>query len=333
MVNYFCMASIANRSSCSSSRFGGQVKYLFLSYDKEDMSQSGYILIVFLVVLVVGSAVWFSLNLLGSGAMLKSDRQLSTRQDMEDVKQRLLQFMVLTPEIMETDNSNTYPIYTTDQIPGPGYLPNCDTNGDGLMNDGCTTSHFLPKFLPKGISGRHLHFSHKAKQYYYVIDPRYVIQNTSYPPLNRFSPLNSDMDNSHSLFLNIPSGTATSSTKGYVALIFPLVQTTGSFSGTCPPDDMYATYTQETPTNCTYNGTLIYKNHDGDQYFYSGHGQQVIGITQEEWKRAVERRVCNLKDEMMDTDPNEPFWFNQYDATTNPAGDSWRSLVEGGLCQ
>ncbi len=272
------------------------------------LKQSGYILIVFLVILVVGAATWFSSNLTGLNSAYQFERQSKTQAKLQEIKARLIRYAVLTPEIMQTDNSNTYSIHSTSVIPGLGYLPNCDSNGDGQMDNGCYTADFRPQFLPTTLAKRHIYFNDRPKQYYYVIDSRFVIQNSNYnnPITKRFAPLNSLVK--PKLYLNIPQGTPDASVPDshrYVALLF--------------------------------SSPLDAKNNDGDAYFFTAgqngvrNDQVVVGISYTEWKAAVERRVCNLKTEMLTTNVNEAFWFNAYDVNNNPTGDDWRSLV-GGIC-
>lgn len=268
--------------------------------------QRGYILIITLVLLVVGAATWFSSGSLNLAEKRRYNITQNRLDQMEEIKQKLLIYASLTPSIMQTDSSTPPPsVYSYNTVPGPGYLPCWDVDGNGNMdNADCsfTAGDFQPRYLPYQISTRHLYFGDQPKQYYYVLDQRFAIRNANYNngSTGRYAPLNLSIT---------PALKLNGDGRNYVALI------------------IYA------------EGGLDAANNDGDANFVSkklfnaGVDDIIVGITEDEWKQVVLRHVCNLKDTMLTTSTSTAFWFNDYDATNNPTGSSWRSyFVSGGAC-
>ncbi|GAB6033908.1 hypothetical protein [Galenea microaerophila] len=263
--------------------------------------QNGYILMVTLILLVVGAAVWFS-----SGSVnLNARRAHAVMQDrlgqMEKIKKTLLIYATMTPTIMQAKNKKSPPpLNPVEKVPGPGYLPCWDTVGDGEIHCSFTAGDYHPHYLPQHISNRHFYFGERAKQYYFVLDQRFAIQNSSYnnSTTKRYAPLNPAITPAPSLHLNQDG-------KNYVALII------------YAPDGLDA------------------DNNDGDTDFFSktdanpGINDLIVGITASEWANIVQRHVENLKPDLCNTDASEKFWFNDYDAANNPTGSSWRSYLGG----
>jgi hypothetical protein len=270
--------------------------------------ERGYIMILTLVVLIVGAGAWFASGSMNLASKRSFEVQEANSQKLNKIKQSLLTFSVLVPEIYQNDSVSPPPPLTSEYlVPGPGYLPCWDTNGDGAMDCSFTTGDYHPHYLPQSISLRHLFFGDYPKHYYYVLDQKWAIQNSNYNngSTKRYAPLNSSL--APELRLNDDG-------RKYVALII-------------------------------YTGTTSYKevpldsvNNDGDVNFYSKSilnpsvKDQIVGITATEWNSLVKRRICNLKGDLMLTASSTAFWFNNYDMTNNPAGEDWRALVSGGLC-
>ena len=262
--------------------------------------QSGYILMVLLVIMTLGAATWFSSGTQNLGKALRDAHTQAKLKEMEIIKQKLLTYASLTPEIMQTESSSSPPpAYTYKNVPGPGYLPCWDNNGDGEMN--CAFNDYTPNYLPRQISTRNLYFSAQPKDYYYVLDHRFAIQNAAYNngSTSRYAPLNPSVT---------PALELNNNGKKYVALI------------------IYA------PKG------LNAANQDGDKEFVSrgllnpGVEDLIVGITQDEWEEVVLRRVCNLRT-LLNTSSANNFWYRNYDSVNNPAGNSWENyFTSGGTC-
>jgi len=271
--------------------------------------QRGYILIMTLVLLVVGAATWFSSGSLNLAEKRSYNVIQNRLEQMKKIKQELLIYASLTPSIMQMDSSNSATVYPYNKVPAPGYLPCWDTSGNGEIDCSFTPGDYHPHYLPYKISKRHFYFGENPKQYYYVLDQRFAIQNANYnnASTKRYAPLNHFNPSPYASL--IPGLRLNNDGKNYVALII---------------------FT---------NGGLDTANNDGDTNFVSkklfnaGVDDIIVGITEEEWDATVLRHVCNLKDTFLTTAASTPFWFNDYDSVNNPTGSSWRTYFNtGGSC-
>jgi len=264
--------------------------------------QRGYILMITLVLLVVGAATWFSSGSLNLAEKRSFNLTQSRLDKMKHIKEQLLLYASMTDTIMQTDSySSPPPVMAYNRVPAPGYLPCWDTDGDGKMDCSFTPGDYHPHYLPYQISTRHLFFGNKSKQYYYVLDQRFAVQNSNYNngSTKRYAPLNPFNPSPYTTL--VPELKLNDDGKNYVALI------------------IYA------------NGGLDAVNNDGDKNFKSQSllnssvDDLIVGITEDEWKQNILRRINNLKDKLCSANSTAHFWFNDYDATNNPAGSNWRS--------
>ena len=216
--------------------------------------QQGVALLVFVLVVVMTTAL--ALGTWGRDVATEYRQQggIGERQAMEAVRERLLQFAQFTPDIYVSDSSGS-PSGTRQQhrVPPPGYLPCPDTDGDGSPQSGCTGIAY--GCLPKWINSRHIYFS-------------------DLPAAQQLSP-------------------AGGCTQPYyvVDADFAVKTTFGSLDPTVTPDI--------TLNGQRYVALLILpgedgqfdaENTDGDAQF-SSEGDEVVGIAQDDWKTAVERRA------------------------------------------
>lgn len=303
-------------------------------------NQKGFVLLLVIVVVAIIAFLWLSTQ---HGSLISAFKNEQIDQDiteLEDVKQRLLEFAVLQPEIFLTDTAGAMQDNT--QVPSPGYLPCPDLDGNGETTGAesscgnpfvagtpgtgyvpnptssvglgtCDGSQICTGYVPSYISTRDIYFG-PAGRYFYFLDERFSTQNPNYVNggLLRYAPLNSDEfsvddtdpDNDPSLRLNgIP---------GYIALII----------------------------DPGYDG-LDAENKDGDNDFVSGtddlsqseNADKIVGITFDEWVSLVARRVCAEVGRYTGTDTTGDYtnivtpehWFNDYSAATNPGGGDWRN--------
>jgi len=163
--------------------------------------QQGFIILMGMLALVLGAAVWFgTVNNIQSNS-IKISLQDENLRELQRIKDRMLAYAVLQPEIFRTDSGSTVPRAQED-IPGPGYFPCPDTDGDGNSNAPCggVGSTVVIGLVPESVSSRHFTFIDEpleANQYWYAVDSRFLTQNSEYyydlsykrfVPLNRASP-------------------------------------------------------------------------------------------------------------------------------------------------
>lgn len=170
-----------------------------------DNKQSGFIVLMGMLILVLGAAAWFgTVSSLRSESMSIDTREEHIRE-LQRIKQRMLTYAVMQPEIFRTDSGSTA-VRAQENIPGPGYFPCPDTNGDGDSNSPCGGGgvDFVMGMVPESTSARFFSFIDKpgeARSYWYAVDARYVTQNTDYTydgsvrrfPLNRNSPATANL--------------------------------------------------------------------------------------------------------------------------------------------
>lgn len=261
-------------------------------YYRYPFKQQGFIALLVMLMLVVGTAVWF-----GTISGLQSEKMQVAMQDehmreLKRIKQRMLTFAVMGPEIYYSETSGT-PNY--DEIPGPGYFPCPDTDGDGLPNNGpnypCGSGQdFVTGMVPlKAIDNDSpaniLPFSFidkpvNANRYWFSVDSRFVTDNCI--ASHRYLPLNADSPSSANLTLD-----------GRSDIVMVLFYAGDPLSG-------------QNQSSLTVSNFLELENADGNAIFVTKSGNPenfndfVISITREEWRAAVLSRVS--KDVLSDDD-------------------------------
>ena len=318
---------------------------------KDNKKQAGFVLLLFIVVVVIIATLWISTKHQKIISIFKTHAVESDFSDLKLVKERLLQFAMLQPEIYLT--STTGVIQTSAQLPAPGYFPCADLDGDGVLSGSetsCTnpllsinpnTTGFIPDsgvygFVPESISTRNTYFA-EAGRYYYFLDERFSAQNPGYvnDGLLRYAPLNPiNLEGDPAIAANSTDSfdpvLTLNGVGGYIVLIVDA------------GDD-----------------GLDAANADGDRFFVSGTNDlqedsgadKIVGITYSDWFALVGARVCHERTRYQgltyDNDDTDPFdeisdlndigtsvmhWYNDYVYTTayaagnNTGGSSWRSL-------
>lgn len=163
--------------------------------------QSGFIILMGMLILVLGAAAWFgSVSQLRSESISIENRDKQIRE-LQRIKERMLTYAVMQPEIFRTDGGSNIPRAQVD-IPGPGYFPCPDTNGDGNSNAPCGGAgvDFVIGQVPESVAGRFFTFTNQAEEsnsYWYAVDARFLTANPAFTydgtryrfvPLNRASP-------------------------------------------------------------------------------------------------------------------------------------------------
>ncbi|UQB41781.1 hypothetical protein JX580_08900 [Thiomicrospira microaerophila] len=161
---------------------------------KVKTKQQGFTLLLIILILGLLGAAALAHNFQPRASQLKlqyAEKQLNL---LLNAKNNLMIYTASTPEIYATNTNGVF--YASDRVPSPGYLPCPDSNQDGAMNTPCGQGNEIAYgILPKGIASRHFRFNPSELQtIYYVVDSRYVIQNSDFnnPPTQRFAPLNSN---------------------------------------------------------------------------------------------------------------------------------------------
>ncbi len=313
-------------------------------------SQSGFIMMIMLVILVVGAGVYFSTFTEHKLFQHQSQEEKRAFADLNKIKDNLLLYAVLHPEFYATNGAGVY--RRAGEVPGPGYFPCPDNDGrdagdvpDGRMAGSCrdpATDGFVHGFLAPSIKLRNVFFTPtgQAKQYYFVMLEQLAYQNLDY--LNRrFTPLNSTFSPPNLLSLN--------GRQNYVALIFAPGKAQ-SFPGMTQDQSLHGVenfldYRLDSAGN-RIDGNVQLAGGLNTEFFSKairnkGINDLVVGITLGEWQRAIKQRVDNQRNLFctnyitMGTGatavtvitPINPHWFNEYHATNNPLGGSWRGIV------
>lgn len=271
--------------------------------------QSGFILIVFIVLLLLIS----SFKLMSSSRLSAEGYQyLQTQKHqhlLNQAKQNLLLFAQLTPELYATNsNGNFLPGQT---VPSPGYLPCPDTDFNGQSNTPCgQNADYVFGQLPHRIATRHFNLNHPHRfTIWYAVDSRYVIQNADYhnPPTKRFAPLNPLHPGNGRLSLNQQTNLVA------FLILEPHPDTPAQ------PQDFQPTPHQFTHLN-----------------------KPSLTLSHAEWQQALRNRLQSQRQTLCNLDPTIAHWFNacnnrqslhlpacanRLDQTDNPVGSNWRVLL------
>ncbi|MBN2646363.1 MAG: hypothetical protein JXR44_01095 [Thiotrichales bacterium] len=303
------------------------------------VQQTGYGLLLFVMVLGAVAALWAS----GRYAHLISHFQSQERQlriaDLQHVKQRLLTFAVLHPELYQTNSSSS--LQPSAQIPSAGYFPCPDLDGDGfllgaetqcgnptnpnapfpmqtgfvpdpmLASGGSQCSGLTPcmGFVPQKIVSREFYFA-PAGRYYYVLDERFSFQNGYYSNQGqkRFAPF--DLQ---ALKGNQAPRLRLNQSGGYVLLLI----------------------------DAGLDG-LAADNADGDFQFFdqsaslfaAKEADKVIGVTLQEWANLMQVRACRQSLRLSgqglfsQVDAQQAHWLNPFEGQNNPVGSNWRAQCD-----
>lgn len=304
---------------------------------------------LFIVVVVTIATLWLSTKHERIISFFKTNQIDIDLAELYKVKNRLLQYAVLQPEIYLTDAGGA--LQESAVVPSPGYFPCPDLTGDGIAEGSCTNplnlsavnpdaTGFLPDlsadltalgYVPEKISTRQIYFG-ESRKFYYFLDERFSYNNGNYPndtneTLNRYAPLYPG-----SLIGDVASATASTDpfmpvltldgVTGYIALIID------------PGAD----------------GQLDPVNRDGDRDFVSifsnlsdePNADKIVGIDYTEWLSLMVHRVCvervRIQGINFDGDSSQEaaitdledigsatgHWFNDYNAATNENGGNWR---------
>lgn len=297
--------------------------------------QAGYALLIF-ILLIIG-AVSFPLMSYVKTLNESAEQSLEKNKikDLIQVKKNLLTYAAMVPELNSTDTSNVP--YANDRVPGPGYFPCPDTDGDGLSDSTCVSAgaNWVVGRVPLRITSRNYSFINNVKGaneqlLWYAVDARYVIRNDDYnnPPIRRYAPLNPGSPGVGNHFLTL------NGEEDFVVILF---YANSPLSGQSRHSNSPSDYLES-------------ENADGDadfskQAMSDNFNDLVIGIRHSEWAAEMRKRVASQVDFLCDVanlTSDEPHWFNSChnddgtggvicpddgDVTTasNPVGSDWRN--------
>lgn len=304
--------------------------------------ERGFMVLMTMMLLAVGTAIWFgTLGQVRSNSMKieSEDRHLI---ELQAIKERMLAYAVLQPEIYAD----------ADVVPGIGYFPCPDTDGDGLSNRPCGYSAainqlFVVGRVPTQEPNRFFAFIDSGidpELYWFAVDARLVDDHAYYAFDNadRFPLVNADMpsevkDQSNN---DVPPLTVDGKDDIVMVLFYAGTALAGQARPTNDIDD-YLEQPAESPGD-----TLNFQSVGASPDVFNDY---VITITRQEWNAAVLARASQdnaPQDGVPDLCVNESdasaHWFNAcayahptnrpiYNcagtALDNLAGQDWRALI------
>lgn len=304
--------------------------------------QSGFIVLMGMLMLVLGAAAWFATyGSLQSNAMklAKNDKGIA---QLQHVKDKFLAYAAAQPEVY-SDSAN---------VPGPGYFPCPDEDGDGDVDTQCDVDSsgvnrtFVLGKVPYKIGTRYFTFLDSRTDnslFWYAVDARFVNSSARYATSTsqRLSDLN----------INLPAtvtdvGGATVSPltlDGRNDIVMVLFYAGEPVLGQNRPSNSSADYLEQ--GSYTEGYTKDFKSISSSNF-----NDYVIAITRKEWESAVLSRVSQdtspedgVPDMCVDVIDTDVSWFNECKylgtnvppfACTNIAsgsenitGQDWRTII------
>ncbi|GAB6070949.1 hypothetical protein JCM30760_20460 [Thiomicrorhabdus hydrogeniphila] len=325
--------------------------------NSKNTKQSGFIVLMGMLALVVGAGIWFgTLGNLRSNTMkiANNDKHIN---ELHLIKDRMLAYAVMHPEIYSDAAS----------IPGPGYFPCPDVNNDGYPDIGCdqnlagTNKLFVLGKVPfqmavldaatGTLSDNHNFTFIDSKlnngNYWYAVDARFVNSSARYATGSwaRFSNLNNAMSSE----VSDSGGTSVFpfTVDGKDDIVMVLFYSGEPLTGQNRPSASPADYLEQ--STVVDGSTIDFKSVGANSSVFNDY---VITITRSEWEAAVLSRVAedtNPQDSVPDMctiSDTDVSWFNEckyissgssppfsctYDSSTgavdNLQGQGWRALI------
>ena len=326
--------------------------------------QSGFVLLMLVVMLLVGATAYYTAFFRNDHYRHLSTRAYRTLDRLHELKRQLLTYAVFQPEIFTSDLvSNTVKNLAIEDIPGPGYFPCPDDDGDGSLTGGETAcgnprvmsddhTGFDYGFLPVYFRTRNFFLKGAAPgQFFYVVADRFVNSSGYYnnATTHRYAPLNPTMSPSEpssvgtALPVETPPWIELNGMGDYVVLIIapgsPQVFPDGDVQDRTLAGKAKSIIANYLDRRFDVSGQLIDGgNADGSRFFFnhsavdSTINDVIVGITFQEWQAAMQRRIKFERNRLCQIGVNAAHWFNAYDSITNPSGSNWRSQsVNGGV--
>ena len=296
--------------------------------------QKGYAIILAVAVLGLIAVLWLTAK---QGDVITAFKNKGIEQDLSElkaVKQRLLEFSVLAPEIYR---GVTYPSPAITRSLGPGYFPcplawtNCSTGGDVKVVKG-----FVPATAASSSESFHIT---EANRYIYYIDKRFMMPSADYSGDNIFYPLTPTAiaDGNEPVMRLNGAG-------GYIALIIDPGSDGTLNEVTVPSPDVDDGLFDDTASGA-YDFTFELDN--AANAASDPTVDKIVGITyQQDWLPLMAKRVCQEmsryigeRTDVVDSSDNSVLEDNQTDLNTrsqwffdgNATGntDSWFNWGDG----
>jgi hypothetical protein len=326
--------------------------------------QSGFILMVMLVLMLLGAAAYFGNYAKNYGFTHRQHDVQKTLQELNLIKQQLLTYAVFQPELFQSNLvSNTVTNAEISNIPSPGYFPCPDMDGDGALSGaespcsnprviGNDATGFDYGFLPVQFKTRNFFLKGiSPKEFYYVVADRFVNASGDYnnTTTHRYAPLNTTLTPSSGPDSGSPAALPDNTlpwlqvngSGNYVVLIIapgvPQTFPDGTSQDRTQAGDAKTVVGQYLDMRFDASGNKIDNgNASGTRFFFSGQQTSptvndiVVGITFDEWRAAMAARIKVQKSALCSLSPSIAHWFNDYNAVSNPAGSNWREqFIDG----
>lgn len=280
--------------------------------------QQGFIILMVMLMLALGASVWF-----GTGQMLRSNSMMIEREkinieQLHRVKERMLAFAALFPEI-----------YASDGLPGPGYFPCPDENFDGNMENSCGLDAsndqelYVIGNVPYKIQNRNFTFLDSDmdnRKFWFALDSRFVYQSQhyAYSTGRRFPELNINMD----LDVDPPTGpdVPALTLDGKDEVVMVLFYSGAPISGQNRGVNNITNYLEQPPVIAEQ--TIDFISTGTTPAIFNDY---VISITREEWRSAVLSRIGRDQDDNNRPDlcdnPAPPAWFEKCTYVNSPGSN------------
>jgi len=168
---------------------------------KAHSKESGFVILMGLLILVLGAAAWFGSQGNIRSESMKQDVQGDYVSELQLIKERMLTYAILHPELFDSSSPSGAP---DEDLPGIGYFPCPDLSGNQQSETGkkCSRSGSLYAmgWVPQKVVARNFSFLSSNQQlenrrYWFAVDARFLVDGEAYryfSMANRFAPLNID---------------------------------------------------------------------------------------------------------------------------------------------
>ncbi|MBO1926255.1 hypothetical protein J3998_01590 [Thiomicrorhabdus sp. 6S2-11] len=309
---------------------------------KQQRNQHGFMFLLVSLMLVIGAAAWFTNIGKQQASSMKVESEDRNLLQLQKIKQKMLAYSILTPEIYADQSP----------IPGLGYFPCPDKDGDGNVDEPCgyesaVNQTFVYGRVPREITGHFFSFIDAdidQDRFWYAVDARLVSSHGLYQFAGnqRFSNVNPDMENE--VKDNSNHDVPPLLLDGKTEIVMVLFYAGNALSGQNRPSNQVDDYLEQ-PTE------IIGQNIDFTSAGSSGtsFNDYVLSITRSEWEAAILSRASQdnnppdaVPDLCVSLNDNAQHWFNecaytntatrpiyQCDETSfdNLTGQNWRSLI------
>lgn len=325
--------------------------------------QSGFIILMGMLLLVLGAAAWFGFygNIKSTSMQLKQDDLNIVK--LKQIKERMLTYAVLHPELY-FDAANPA------DTPGMGYFPCPDTDGDGDAEGICgrdalgNDQLFVFGRVPLQITGVRFNFINTRDNnelFWFAYDARMVNNSQVFAslPNNRFAELNNRLPNvvTDTAGIDVPPLTLDGRDDIVMVLFYAGDNNLEDIPAQNRPSYDINDYLEQGNVNSNGNTYNFVSSGANPEAF----NDYVIAITRNEWERALLKRLTLDLDEdgfldiclpatappppaappvttppswmqactFNDTGANAPPFTCNADTVDNLVGQGWADILDG----